>query len=772
MEALELIEQKGTLEGQAFPMNRTNCAGLIHRWVHRLIRSTRWVGTRTVCRSFGSKTEQHQEVIERIYVINLDRQVHRWNRIQRELGMLYDWSNSPLINLTKRISAVDARYSGEPLTHTEVQPVYSLGDQLFVEPNPLLSIQYANDDQPVEMTRQEIAVALSHISAWKLIASSDKDFSLILEDDIFFSRNFALTMDKAWAALTSSKKEPDIFDVLYTSYEEAKTGVESVRESETLFKPIRGLWCLSGYILTRKGAKRLLQLLPVRGPVDVWINQQFGKLDVYATRTPIINQRRDIKSDNLYSILPVLSKIGVLTEEGPSIFTGKKLPKPVFVFGRLGSGFTSLSMALSMLGYRCCSDSHDLPKRELDDLLTKKRRRVFDAYVNVGCLFAYPTELARKYPKARFIITVANEEELIDLNRELLVEGERGGLCQSDHACNPTNIARLHHQLHQVTRNVLILSRSVKNKWAKLCEFLECDPPNGEFPECEDQRQRQLAIQVTTRRRIDNNSKLKFDRSPWVVPLRRDWCGLPFSNVGIDMSGDSKTITMFDNFRKLDRSTWVLQEDTFPSNLALFDPTNFSISNANGAKLTLIKKYSGVREYKSASIRSRNNYLYGRFAAVVKPAKASGLITGVFLHRNSPRQEIDIEFLGKDTTKILINVFYNPGGDGARFDFGYRGTPVLIDLGFDASLAFHQYEIDWSPTAIRWFVDGRLVYERANWDPTPIPHLPMHVFINLWPTRSEELAGKLSDDCIPACTEIKSVNLEAWPGRPPLAVGS
>lgn len=745
-------------------MNRTNYTGPIYHWAHRLMLSTRCMGTNTVCRSFGSMTDQNQKVIEQIYVINLDRQVHRWHRIQRELGMLYDWSNSPLLNLTKRVSAVDARYSGESLDHAEVQHSYSLGDQLFVEPNPLLSIQYANDDQPVEMTRQEVAVALSHISVWKLIASSDKDYSLILEDDIFFSRGFARTMDKAWAALTSSIKSQDTFDVLYASYQEAKTGVEKTQESETLFKPVRGLWWLSGYILTKKGARRLLELLPVRGPVDLWINQQFKKLDVYATRTPIINQRRDVKSDNLYSILPVLSKVGALTSEEPCIFKTRKTPKPVFAFGRLGSGFTSLAMALSMLGYRCCSDTRDLPKRELDDLLSKKKSRVFDAYINVGCLFDCYIELASTYPEARFIITVANEEELIDLNKDLLVEGKRGGLCLSNHACNPTNIISLHHQLHQATRNILISSKCVKNRWAKLCEFLECEPPNGEFPTGKDQRQRQLAIQGTSGRGFSSYSRLKFDPSPWIVPPRRDWHGLPFNKDDIDIPDESKTITMSDNFRKLDSSTWVLQKDTFPSNLALFDPTNFSVSNGNIAKLTLIKKCSGVREYKSASICSRNTYLYGRFAAVVKPANVSGLITGIFLHRNSPRQEMDIEFLGKDTTRMLVNVFYNPGGDGARLDFGYRGTPVLIDLGFDASAKFHQYEIDWSPTAIRWFVDGELVYKRANWEPTPIPHLPMQLFVNLWPPRSEELAGKLSDGCIPAYTEIKSISLRAWPG--------
>jgi Glycosyl hydrolases family 16 len=81
---------------------------------------------------------------------------------------------------------------------------------------------------------------------------------------------------------------------------------------------------------------------------------------------------------------------------------------------------------------------------------------------------------------------------------------------------------------------------------------------------------------------------------------------------------------------------------------------------------------------------------------------AAGLITGMFLHRNSPRQEIDIEFIGKDTRKMLVNVFYNPGVEGSRMEYGYRDAPTLIDLGFDASEDFHEYEIEWREGSIRW----------------------------------------------------------------------
>ncbi len=257
---------------------------------------------------------------------------------------------------------------------------------------------------------------------------------------------------------------------------------------------------------------------------------------------------------------------------------------------------------------------------------------------------------------------------------------------------------------------------------------------------------------------------LMSDSSPWIVP-QKDWSGIRLCEASGDPMGGSSRRKVCERFRGLDRTLWVLRDDTFPSNLALFRPGNFSIGRDSVARLTLQKERTSVREYTSASICSRGRYRYGRFVAEVKPANVPGLITGVFLHRNSPRQEIDVEFLGRDTTKLLLNVYYNPGDDGARMEYGYRGTPVLIDLGFDASETFHRYEIEWSPASIRWRVDGRLAYERVNWDPTPIPHLPMQLNVNLWHSRSEELAGQLAGGELPAQTELRAIKF--WPNAEP-----
>lgn len=164
---------------------------------------------------------------------------------------------------------------------------------------------------------------------------------------------------------------------------------------------------------------------------------------------------------------------------------------------------------------------------------------------------------------------------------------------------------------------------------------------------------------------------------------------------------------------RLHNISWKLRNDTFPSNLSIFKPDNVKILTCNIISMTLREQITFVRNFTSAAIVTHEKFLYGRYIAEIKPPNVLGVITGVFLHRNSPHQEIDIEFLGKDATKMLVNVFYNQGIEGTKLEYGYRGTPALIHLGFDASEEFHFYEIEWNRHTIRWLVDKKVVHERV-----------------------------------------------------------
>jgi GR25 family glycosyltransferase involved in LPS biosynthesis len=704
------------------------------RLLYELALKSRELLPRQQSRAFGRTNETGRHRIGSIYVINLDRQHDRWARMCKELTLVLDAERLPLADRAIRQTAVDAR-TIELLRPTEydVVPFYTLRDQLLVEPQPFAMPDRVELDRPIRMSQPELAVACSHISVWREIVACEQDYAVVLEDDVAFSTGFARYLDRAWAELLGDPAHEQIFDILYLSYIEVKGGAPKVFTSPNVFRPMRGLWCLSGYVLSRKGAERLLNLLPCRGPVDLWLNHQFANLNVRATRRSIITQRIDGTSTNSYSILPALTRIGVLKCRGESLFQIRPRERPVIAFGSENSGLSSLAMALSMLGYRCCSDVEDLPRPELERLLTGRSDRVFDAYVNVGSLNEKVGILHNLYLHAKFIVATRNGTEMDPVASAIL--------------------ARL------ADLSVAVLPADAPDKWKLLCEHLRCAPPDSTFPEFPDLGQRNLVSKNADRPNV-SAKRLKWDKSPWVIE-EPEWRGVRSKAPPGIRSADSTRLAFTDTFCRPDPERWVLRDDTFGSNLAMFRPSNVEFDSSRGALLRVKEESLGVRNYSAGAISSAERFLYGRFEALLQATRLPGVVTGFFLHRDTPRQEIDIEIVGGRPDSLLVNVFYNPGGEGANFDYGYRGAPTRIMLGFDASASLHSYVIEWDPSMIRWFVDEQIVHERGNWEPTPIPHLPMTLHVNAWPSRSSELAGRLARRSLPATVLIRSISVEA-----------
>lgn len=653
-----------------------------------------------------------------------------------ELKHVLDCSGVDLLSHTERFAAVDAtHFLQEPQKDFEIDPTYTLGDQLFVEPQPLALPSKIEINSPIRMSRPEIAVARSHINVWRQVKANNHEYALILEDDVWFRSGFAQYMDQAWAEIKAEVDRKSNFDILYLSYQEVKHGAPKTFLSSNIFRPVRGLWYLSGYVISREGAEKLLQLLPCKGPVDLWINHQFKFLDVRAIKRPIIFQRCDISSTNAYSILPKLTKIGAITSESASLYHIRPSERPVFAFGSKNSGLSSLAMALSMLGYRCCNDLQSLPDTEQKMLLEGRGDQVFDAYVNIRSLTDEVLVLRKIYPHAKFIIT-KSAMEIMD-NDYLKVIEDLNGL------------------------DIAILNLEASNKWQVVCEHLRCVPPSCPFPETSDLGQRQPCCDIVGTSEVISCEIPKRDNSPWIIEPRQWWKGIQAITEETNLAITAKPIRINDGLKFLDERFWYTRDDTFTDNMALFRPSNVEFSSEIGATLSIKRESLGVREYGAASLTSRDRYLYGRFEATVKVSNVPGVVTGIFLHRDSPRQEIDIEVTGNRTDRLLVNVFYNPGNEGAKFDYGYRGAASYIALGFDASESYHQFAIEWGPSEIRWFVDNRLVHRRFDWDPTPIPHLPMSFHVNTWPSRSKQLAGRLASRRLPTSSFIKSIELEA-----------
>lgn len=143
----------------------------------------------------------------------------------------------------------------------------------------------------------------------------------------------------------------------------------------------------------------------------------------------------------------------------------------------------------------------------------------------------------------------------------------------------------------------------------------------------------------------------------------------------------------------------------------------------NDKKMQLtIKNNEGKYPYSAAEYRSKDFYGYGRYEVSMKAIKNDGVVSSFFTYTgpsdNNPWDEIDVEILGKDTTKVQFNYYTNGKGN----------HEFMYDLGFDASEDFHTYAFEWSENKITWYVDGQEAYS-ADKD---IPVTEGKIMMNAW----------------------------------------
>lgn len=149
---------------------------------------------------------------------------------------------------------------------------------------------------------------------------------------------------------------------------------------------------------------------------------------------------------------------------------------------------------------------------------------------------------------------------------------------------------------------------------------------------------------------------------------------------------------------------------------------NTSLDN-NMLSLTIDKDYTGKYNYSGAEYRTHEHYGYGYYETSMQAIKNDGVVSSFFTYtgesEQNPWDEIDIEILGKDTTKVQLNYYTN----------GVGNHEFMYDLGFDASEGFHTYGFDWQADYIAWYVDGKEVYRATS----NIPSTPGRIMMNTWP---------------------------------------
>jgi endo-1,3-1,4-beta-glycanase ExoK len=129
------------------------------------------------------------------------------------------------------------------------------------------------------------------------------------------------------------------------------------------------------------------------------------------------------------------------------------------------------------------------------------------------------------------------------------------------------------------------------------------------------------------------------------------------------------------------------------------------------------------RRYKCAEIRTLARLGYGTYEARIRTAAGAGLNTAMFTYSGPPQtpvhDEIDFEFLGKQPNAVQLNYYTAARG----------GHETSADLGGNASAAFNNYAMVWSPQSIKWYLNGRLI--RTVQSPG-LPSTPGQFFLSLW----------------------------------------
>lgn len=150
-------------------------------------------------------------------------------------------------------------------------------------------------------------------------------------------------------------------------------------------------------------------------------------------------------------------------------------------------------------------------------------------------------------------------------------------------------------------------------------------------------------------------------------------------------------------------------------------------------EVTVENKVRGYDQFTTSSVKSKKRILYGYFEARCKSMRA-GVCNAFWLYdpldppakyrEGSFSEEIDIfEIFGKPRKAeydrvycTTVHRFYTPYVESIA---NYKQTPLpkkaaKQKLPFDFWADYHVYGFLWTPTEMKWFVDGKEVFARDN----------------------------------------------------------
>ena len=146
---------------------------------------------------------------------------------------------------------------------------------------------------------------------------------------------------------------------------------------------------------------------------------------------------------------------------------------------------------------------------------------------------------------------------------------------------------------------------------------------------------------------------------------------------------------------------------------------------------------------------------YGTVDATLQIAPGSNVITAFILMAENG-DEIDFEFVGKDTNVIQTNYFY-------------KGKPIYnihaMYFGVNRNLTstFNRYTIHWTPEYYEWRVNGRTLRKLFKNETIEYPETPSSIQIGIWNAEPSKWAGLGVDwNDAPFAVRVSSIKVTCY----------
>lgn len=165
--------------------------------------------------------------------------------------------------------------------------------------------------------------------------------------------------------------------------------------------------------------------------------------------------------------------------------------------------------------------------------------------------------------------------------------------------------------------------------------------------------------------------------------------------------------------------------------------------------------------YKTASVKSKEEFVYGRFTTSFLAPNRNGTCTSLFTYWSSPDwtieewNELDIEIVPSKKWPFSSNII------GANKSFDHLYIPDF-QPNPDGEELFNEYVLEWTPDYIAWSANGQELRRVTGTESVRFQNKPQKVTLNFWSPTYGGWGDNFTDEGMPWYAKFDYVEVETY----------